>query len=114
MTVQRLLCLLVSRDGQPRIGNLTCPICGTPIELKTGLNRLMIEKLSEACESVDAVTRSVVGERFGPQKKQQHYQDEPNNNSEKRCPPPTANVPVSARHTPKGLPHWVFRTALHK
>lgn len=51
MTVQRLLSLLVSMD------KLTCPICGTSIELRTGHNRLLIEKLSEACASVDAAVK---------------------------------------------------------
>ena len=57
MTVQRLLCLIASQNGQPTMSNLTCPICDTPIELKTGLNRLLIEKLSEACASVDAAAK---------------------------------------------------------
>jgi len=62
MTAQRLLCLLVSQDGQPRMGNLACPICGTAIQLKTGLNRLMIEKLSKACASVDAAAKEAIDE----------------------------------------------------
>ncbi len=37
--------------------NLTCPICDTPIELKSGYNRLLIEKLSEACASIDGAAK---------------------------------------------------------
>ena len=46
--IEKLLAWLVS------VNDMTCPHCSGAINLKTGDNRLRIQKLAEACAGIDA------------------------------------------------------------